>query len=206
MGLHNSGTSMVARLLMLAGVWAGRPDQLSIGKRNKLKWWERKDVFALNDNLTKTHTDATHPTWIGAGFDPKLVLPEERARFKAAASEIIEDMDQYCPWLIKDPRLAYIGSMWMELMAAPVCIVVYRHPARIALRLAQHWYKGPVARLDPASARSTTRRCPRWRRLACWRCSGRQTRSSRSTLSATTARSTRWRTWRGSRGPFSRTR
>jgi hypothetical protein len=38
LGLHNSGTSMVARLLTLAGVWAGRPDQLAIGKHNKLKW------------------------------------------------------------------------------------------------------------------------------------------------------------------------
>lgn len=38
MGLHNSGTSMVARLLTLLGLWAGEETELSIGKTNKLKW------------------------------------------------------------------------------------------------------------------------------------------------------------------------
>jgi hypothetical protein len=40
--------------------------------------------------------DPLHPTWIGAGFDPKLVLPSEGAAFREAASSIIHDMDQYC--------------------------------------------------------------------------------------------------------------
>lgn len=38
MGLHNSGTSMVARLLTLLGMWMGEVHELSIGKTNKLKW------------------------------------------------------------------------------------------------------------------------------------------------------------------------
>ncbi|KIY95027.1 hypothetical protein MNEG_12935 [Monoraphidium neglectum] len=91
--------------------------------------------------------DPLHPTWIGAGFDPKLVLPSEGAAFREAASSIIHDMDQYCPWLIKDPRLCFIGSMWMELMSSPVCVIVYRHPARVALRLAHHANKGVFAKL-----------------------------------------------------------
>ena len=33
-------------------------------------------------------------------------------------------------------------------MSAPVCVITYRHPARIALRLGHHWYKGAYAKLD----------------------------------------------------------
>ncbi len=37
----------------------------------------------------------------------------------------------------------------MELMDNPVCVITYRHPARIALRLGNHLYKGGAAKLDP---------------------------------------------------------
>jgi hypothetical protein len=37
--------------------------------------------------------------------------------------------------------------MWMELMSSPVCVIVYRHPARVALRLAHHANKGVFAKL-----------------------------------------------------------
>lgn len=36
----------------------------------------------------------------------------------------------------------------MELMDSPVCVITYRHPARVALRLGNHWYKGTHAKLD----------------------------------------------------------
>lgn len=41
-----------------------------------------------------------------------------------------------------------INRMWMELMDAPVCVITYRHPARIAQRLGNHWLKGTGAKLD----------------------------------------------------------
>lgn len=36
----------------------------------------------------------------------------------------------------------------MELMDSPVCVITYRHPARVAQRLGNHWYKGHNAKLD----------------------------------------------------------
>lgn len=52
--------------------------------------------MTLNDKLTANHTNPSHPTWIGAGFDPKLVLPEEKAYFQKTAGDIIKDLNQYC--------------------------------------------------------------------------------------------------------------
>ncbi len=45
LGLHNSGTSIVARLLSLLGLWLGEPEELSIGKKNKLKWCVCIDIY-----------------------------------------------------------------------------------------------------------------------------------------------------------------
>lgn len=55
MGLHNSGTSMVARLLTLLGMWMGDDSELSIGKTNKLKWCDiRQEDTRVFDKFRTT--------------------------------------------------------------------------------------------------------------------------------------------------------
>ncbi len=66
--------------------------------------------MTVNDMLTTNHTNPSHPTWIGLGFDQALVLPYERSRFRSQAVEILKNLKHYCPFMIKDPRLAYVGE------------------------------------------------------------------------------------------------
>jgi hypothetical protein len=55
------------------------------------------------------------------------------------------------PWLVKDPYLSFTGSLWMEAMRAPACVIVHRHPARTALALTQgRAASGPLAGLGPS--------------------------------------------------------
>ena len=51
-GMHRSGTSMVARLLNLMGAYFG-PEGISTGsgQENPKGFWERKDVRALNNQI-----------------------------------------------------------------------------------------------------------------------------------------------------------
>lgn len=66
--------------------------------------------MTTNDRLTVNHTNPNHPTWIGFGFDPALVLPHERSRFQQEALSILKSLRHHCPFVIKDPRLAYVGE------------------------------------------------------------------------------------------------
>lgn len=47
----------------------------------------------------------------------------------------------------------------MELMSNPTCVIVYRHPARVALRLGHHWYKGAFAKMSAGAAWVAARVC-----------------------------------------------
>ena len=52
LGMHRSGTSVLARLLNLMGVYFG-PEGISTGanQENPKGFWERKDVRQLNDGV-----------------------------------------------------------------------------------------------------------------------------------------------------------
>ena len=52
LGMHRSGTSMVAEALASAGVYVGEPQDLLLGKEdNPHGFWEREDVVALDDAI-----------------------------------------------------------------------------------------------------------------------------------------------------------
>lgn len=44
-------------------------------------------------------------------------------------------------------------------MSNPTCVIVYRHPARVALRLGHHWYKGAFAKMSAGAAWVAARVC-----------------------------------------------
>jgi hypothetical protein len=100
MGAPRSGASLASRLLALAGVWAGRPDQLAPapapgaagGVGDPLSGWERADAHALNAALAANFTAARSFSPGGAG------AAAGREAFRAAAGAVVADMEQYCGW------------------------------------------------------------------------------------------------------------
>ncbi|QIB66325.1 hypothetical protein [Kineobactrum salinum] len=55
LGMHRSGTSMVAGELVAAGLYAGAAEELLDAQEdNPVGFWERQDVVALNDQMLET--------------------------------------------------------------------------------------------------------------------------------------------------------
>ena len=54
LGMHHSGTSVVSKLIVDAGVYLGKPSDMKWHATNPLKYFERKDVNAANIKLLET--------------------------------------------------------------------------------------------------------------------------------------------------------
>lgn len=133
LGMHRSGTSVLARLLNMMGVYFG-PEGISTGAglENAKGFWERKDVRALNDWVLQS-----------AGFDWNRVsrfdpdrLPEPVvSEFISHASRLILELDAHRPWLMKEPRLCLLFGLWRRVLEIPVCIHIHRSPVEVAASL-----------------------------------------------------------------------
>src|SRR3982751_6814815 len=102
-GMHRSGTSVLARLLNLMGVYFGTEGKSTgANKENPKGFWERRDVRTLNDDLLFS---------IGCDWnristlDLSRVSPAMQRDFDARAFRIVLDLDAHRPWLLKEPRL-----------------------------------------------------------------------------------------------------
>lgn len=130
LGMHRSGTSVLARLLNLMGAYFGAEGVgTGANAENPKGFWERRDVRNLNDHVLHA-----------AGFDWNRVLGFDAARlppalvdeFVGQASALVLDMDAHRPWLLKEPRLCLLLPLWRKVLEAPVCIHIHRDPAEVA--------------------------------------------------------------------------
>lgn len=134
-GMHRSGTSMIARLLNLMGMYFGPEGSgLPANRENPKGFWERRDIVELNDQLLA----ATESVW----FDIHAFLTRdstwrplqglaERLRAK------VLDIDACRPWFIKDPRLCLTLPYWLEHCERPVAVVCSRSPQSVIASLAK---------------------------------------------------------------------
>ncbi len=133
LGMHRSGTSVVARLLNMMGVYFA-PEGVSTGanEENPKGFWERQDVRALNDALLHSAGAEWHRV---SAFSLDQIPEAALAEFKKQASEIILSMDAHRPWFLKEPRFCLLAPLWLELLEFPLCLIVYRSPLEVALSL-----------------------------------------------------------------------
>ena len=164
LGMHRSGTSMVARLLNMMGVYFA-PEGVSTGANaeNPKGFWERRDVRDLNDMLLRT----AKADWDRvASFAIPGVPSQSVANFRKEAKKIILGMDAHRPWFLKEPRLCILAPFWLELLEIPVCLFVYRSPLEVARSLAMRNGFGFAFSLAlwerySSAALNATRRYPR---------------------------------------------
>jgi len=133
LGMHRSGTSVLARLLNLMGAYFG-PEGISTGgnQENPKGFWERRDVRLLNDTvLHAVGCDWNRISALDVGALPEIVTAEFRER----ASKLILEMDAHRPWFMKEPRLCLLLPLWRQVLEAPVCIHIYRNPVEVASSL-----------------------------------------------------------------------
>jgi GT2 family glycosyltransferase len=133
LGMHRSGTSIVARLLNMMGAYFA-PEGVSTGAsaENPKGFWERRDVRALNDMLLQS----AGADWDRLSSFSRVRVPKESAaHFKKEAGKIILAMDAHRPWFLKEPRLCVLAPLWLDLLELPVCVIVYRSPLEVARSL-----------------------------------------------------------------------
>lgn len=126
LGMHRSGTSMVAGELAAAGLYVGTPAELLVAQEdNPVGFWERRDVVNLNDRLLA----AAGGSW----FAPPLGgLPAE---YESAIVDILATLPDAQPWLLKDPRMVLTWPAWRKALGEVVQVYVYRDPCAVAVSL-----------------------------------------------------------------------
>lgn len=133
LGMHRSGTSVLARILNLMGVYFG-PEGMSTGanKENPKGFWERRDVRELNDMVLHS----TGCDWNRVlEFEIEKVPESMMADFNKGAARVILEMDAHRPWLMKEPRLCLLLPLWRRFLEVPVCVHILRHPVEVASSL-----------------------------------------------------------------------
>lgn len=133
LGMHRSGTSVLARMLNLMGAYFG-PEGMSTGanRENPKGFWERRDVRKLNDALL--HSVGCDWNRIH-GFDPERIPDHVVAAFEERASRLVLEMDAHRPWLMKEPRLCLLLPLWRRVLEIPFYVHVLRNPVEVASSL-----------------------------------------------------------------------
>lgn len=135
-GMHRSGTSMVAAALSAAGVHlGGREAMQSPTPENPRGFWEHRRFVELNDLLLTT---------LGGSWDLPPPLPESWPRdprlepLRRDAEALLATFAGRKLWGWKDPRNSLTLPFWRGLVNDDLRIVVcLRHPLEVAASLAQ---------------------------------------------------------------------
>lgn len=136
LGMHRSGTSLLAEVVHRWGAFAGGENELMGGNEwNRRGYWEYWPLVRFNETLL----DSLDSTWIAPPAAPEAVaqkaaLPEMRDE----AFRLVEEMGMGGRvWLWKDPRLTAVLPFWKEIWRDVIYIVPIRHPRDIAGSLAR---------------------------------------------------------------------
>jgi hypothetical protein len=136
LGMHRSGTSLLARVLNLIGVYLG-PDEVLLlegGEANPKGYWEHGQIVDLNDAILATHGGRWDevPKFV-PGWEACPMLDELKQR---ARTLIDETFGNSAMWGWKDPRNCITVPFWQQLLPEMRYIVCLRNPVDVAHSLA----------------------------------------------------------------------
>lgn len=130
LGMHRSGTSLVTRLLELAGCDLGPPeDRGASGEANPTGFHENYQVLHLNDAVL----GAEGASWFNvlpvaaSGFESV-----DREEFDWRASQALRWAPEDGPWAMKDPRMTLTFELWRAFLQTPHVLLPVRHPVEVA--------------------------------------------------------------------------
>ena len=148
-GSHHTGTSIVTKLIMECGAYAG--EDLVMLPGNSLKYNEnRAAVEADKRVMSKGHNnEKIGPYWVDFQFKWSLVPEDEQKLFIRSVDKVIQDLDQGAlakgkhAWVVKDPRMAILAEQWLSRTVnnngggGGICVLVTRNPIEASKRLAK---------------------------------------------------------------------
>ncbi|MGE0717899.1 MAG: hypothetical protein AB7P02_20805 [Alphaproteobacteria bacterium] len=151
LGMHRSGTSLLASLLQTLGVDLGGDLLLDRRPDNENGYWEHAGIAAAQEALL----DRLGRRWYGPeGLLPLPAgwwrLPEVApCRRELAAIVDRETAAAVGVWGFKDPRTVRLLPLWSEIFAAlgvtPTYVLALRDPAAVAASLARRDAMSPAA-------------------------------------------------------------
>lgn len=129
LGMHRSGTSSVAGLLVRFGVHAGPPDDLLVGPDNPKGHYESGRLHgACLRRLADAGGDWRAP--------PFTAPPAVVDAFRREVGALVGEFDAQRPWLVKEPRLCLVARELLPLLTRPVFVHVARDAQAVAASLA----------------------------------------------------------------------
>src|SRR5918998_2971605 len=131
-GMHRSGTSMVAKLLQRAGLNLGEEaDLMPPAEENPGGFYEHLEFVKLNDEVLNI---------AGAGWDcpPAAGFNWDDAAlnsFRARARHLAIPLEERLPWGWKDPRTSLTLPFWRSAFGPLRTVVVVRNPLEVVTSL-----------------------------------------------------------------------
>lgn len=133
LGMHHSGTSVIARSLAVFNVYLG--DDLMLGQPDHpAGFWEDNRITATNDRVLA----AQGFSWRKPGFDcaRMTALSSYRQTVTLIANDVRARFSHVPLWGFKDPRTCRLIPMWKDvfrlLRVQAGYIIVVRHPRSVA--------------------------------------------------------------------------
>ena len=137
LGMHRSGTSMVTRVLNLAGMRLGATDQLMGPKDdNPHGFWENRPIMQLQRDLLSLLGGSWHePPPLLPGWEREQALDEMRDRARSVLVEAFgyPEPQDIVGW--KDPRTSLLLPFWRTVTVIDRVVLVVRDPVAVALSL-----------------------------------------------------------------------
>ncbi len=146
LGMHRSGTSLVAQLLNALGIYAGEPDELAPPDIfNPSGYWEHRKAAELNREILS----ALGASWINvAPADVSRLPDDQREVFLSRAKDIARSLQAGGAFLVKDPRMSLLFPIWRDALPDAICIIAWREPMAVARSVATRDRLPLVASID----------------------------------------------------------
>lgn len=138
LGMHRSGTSLVARLLSELGVFWGPSWLLYKGdQHNPGGYFELRDLVTCNDRLL----DGAGGAWDMAPVDLQVLAapgPESLTEMQRAIQEVsCLARSAGRVWGVKDPRMSFTWRAWIQMLPTTRVVICLRDPLAIAQSLSK---------------------------------------------------------------------
>lgn len=122
LGMHRSGTSLLAGSLEAAGLYLGEVNNVAAHNRRGNK--ENESIRSLNNALLK----ASGAGWIRPPPGQVRWHPADEERGKALVGSYLQVAR---PWGFKDPRTIWTVEGWLRLLPSARMVGVFRHPSLV---------------------------------------------------------------------------
>ncbi len=137
LGMHRSGTSVLAGMLTMLGIYPGENLVPAHTEVNPKGFWEHSEIVDLNDQLLRS---------LGSCWEDFSALPDlwwkkpEMFPFRSKLAGIVRrDFENSPLWLLKDPRLCRLLPLWLDILqdlgCKPYFIICLRNPVEVGASL-----------------------------------------------------------------------